>query len=67
MAKRKRKFSKRLDVVYVDGQTGEVYGEDYNLTVELERKLYFSEVQQRWLVPPVPGVTIYCRESFKED
>jgi len=63
----KLKFSKRLDVVYVDGQTGEVFGEDYDLTCELEQKLYFSKEQQRWMVPPVSGVTIYCRKSFKED
>jgi len=63
----KRKFSKRQDVVYIDGETGEVFGENYNRTVELERTLYFSVALDRWMVPPAAGVTIICRKSFKED
>jgi len=55
------------DIVFVDGETGEVFGENYDLTVELERKLYFNPALDRWMVPPVRGVTIICQKSFKEE
>ena len=70
MARHKRQRGARAggrEIVFVDGETGEVFGENYDLTVELERKLYFNPVLERWMVSPVSGVTIICQESFKED
>jgi len=50
--------------VLVDGQTGEVFSEDYELTVAIERTLYYSPIHERWVAPPRPGVTIVLKKEL---